>query len=99
MEHLFWHSSLAIPGGRQVRPNGRFLPESKAGCECSQELSPQSDEQHSETGEDHAGRLCSIPSSGAGDEGRWGTSAASDRTGASSSETTDPADARVQEIR
>src|SRR5215472_14291728 len=36
-----------IPGGRQVRPNGRFLPESKAGCECSQELSPQSDEQHS----------------------------------------------------
>ena len=33
-----------IPGGRQVRPNGRFLPESKAGCECSRELSPQSAE-------------------------------------------------------
>ena len=29
---------LPIPGGRQVRPNRRFLPESKAGCECSQEL-------------------------------------------------------------
>ena len=71
---------LPISGGRQVRPNRRFLPESKAGCECSQELPPQSDEEHSETGEDHTGRLCSIPSSGAGDEGRWGTSAASEGT-------------------
>jgi hypothetical protein len=71
-----------MPGGRQVSPNRRLLPESKAGCECSQDLSPQSDEQYSVTDDDHTGtaRLCSIPSSGEGDEGRWGASASGEDT-------------------
>ncbi len=40
----------------------RFLPEPNSRCECCKDFSPECDEEHAQTVEDHAGRLCSITS-------------------------------------
>ena len=100
--HLFTPFVTSTDFRRRWTARSSRSCEEGARCECCKDFSPQCDEEHTQTDEDHTGRLCGITSRGAGNEGNGRTLHKSEspiepilkqphRTGPPASQTTGPA--------